>query len=162
MYIPQKKMVRNYFSNVTNKGTPYNKEFWKLVKPFFSNKDCLSNSGIKLVDKDEIINKEKTKRQPIALTIFSMSLSEGVVAQSPMFQWTTMTTMVNIMSEHKKQSSILSIKSKMRFKKLNSPTNPFCLVTTDRVKSYLQAREQLLLLKTDEKYYVSNFIFASF
>ena len=33
----RKKAMRNHFKEATKNGTPSNKEFWDLVKPFLSN-----------------------------------------------------------------------------------------------------------------------------
>ena len=46
---------------------------------------------------------------------------------------------VNIISEHKNHLSILKIKNKMHFNQLNTPNNPFCQITKDRLISYLKA-----------------------
>ena len=37
-----------------------NKEFWKTIRPFFTNKGCLENTDIMLIHDDEIITDDKT------------------------------------------------------------------------------------------------------
>ena len=40
----RRKAIKQYFSNITSKGIVTNKEFWKTIKPFLTNKGCLENS----------------------------------------------------------------------------------------------------------------------
>ena len=37
-----------------------NKEFWKTIKPVLTNKGCLENSDIMLIDDDEMVTDDKT------------------------------------------------------------------------------------------------------
>ena len=37
-----------------------NKEFWKTIKPFLTNKGCLENSEIMLINDDEMVTDDKT------------------------------------------------------------------------------------------------------
>ena len=37
-----------------------NKEFWKTIKPFLTNKGCLENSDIMLINDDEMVTDDKT------------------------------------------------------------------------------------------------------
>ena len=40
-------------------GVQTNKDFWKLIKPFLTNKGFLENAGIMLTEKDKIVTEEK-------------------------------------------------------------------------------------------------------
>ena len=40
----RRKAIKQYFSNIISKGIVTNKEFWKTIKPFLTNKGCLENS----------------------------------------------------------------------------------------------------------------------
>ena len=51
----RKKSMKQYFSNITSKGTVTNREFWKTMKPFLTNKGCLDNSDIMLRGDNEMI-----------------------------------------------------------------------------------------------------------
>ena len=42
----RRKAIKQYFSNITGKGIVTNKEFWKTIRPFLTNKGCLENSDI--------------------------------------------------------------------------------------------------------------------
>ena len=37
-----------------------NKEFWKTIKPVLTNKGCLENSDIMLINDDEMVTDDKT------------------------------------------------------------------------------------------------------
>ena len=47
-------------SIITCKGIVTNKEFWKTIKPFLTNKGCLENSDIMLINDDEMVTDDKT------------------------------------------------------------------------------------------------------
>ena len=44
---------------VTKSGVNTNKEFWKIIKPFLTNKGFLSGNEIKLIENDEVITEKK-------------------------------------------------------------------------------------------------------
>ena len=44
--ISEQKASKQYFSNITDKRIVTNKEFWKTIQPFLTNKGCLENSDI--------------------------------------------------------------------------------------------------------------------
>ena len=56
----RRKAIKQYFSNITSKGILTNKEFSKTIKPFLTNKVCLENSNIMLINDDEIVTDDKT------------------------------------------------------------------------------------------------------
>ena len=45
---PAKKMFRNYFNKIANGNIVTNRNFWKIIKPFLSNKGHLKNVDIML------------------------------------------------------------------------------------------------------------------
>ena len=55
----RKKSIKQYFSNNTSKGVVINREFWKTMKPFLTNKGCLDNSDIILRGDNEMITDDK-------------------------------------------------------------------------------------------------------
>ena len=55
----RKKSMKQYFSNIKSKGTVTNREFWKTMKPFLTNNDCLDNSDIMLRGDNEMITDDK-------------------------------------------------------------------------------------------------------
>ena len=54
-----RKATKQYFSNITSKVTVTNKEFWKTIKPFITNKGCLENSDTMLINDDDMITDDK-------------------------------------------------------------------------------------------------------
>ena len=54
------KAIKQYFSNITSKGIVTNKEFGKTIRPFVTNKGCLENSDITLINYDEMVTEDKT------------------------------------------------------------------------------------------------------
>ena len=55
----RKKSIKNYFSKVTESGVNTSKEFWKIFKPFLTNKGFFSGYEITLIENDELITEEK-------------------------------------------------------------------------------------------------------
>ena len=55
----RKKSIKQYFSNVTNRGIVTNREFWKTMKTFLTNKGCLDNIDIMLRGDNEMIIEDK-------------------------------------------------------------------------------------------------------
>ena len=51
--------LKHYFSNITSNGIITNKNFWKAIKPFLTNMDCLDKSDILLRDDEKIVTDEK-------------------------------------------------------------------------------------------------------
>ena len=51
----RKKIIRNYFSKIANGNIATNKNFWKIIKPFLSNKVDLENVHIMLNHNNEIV-----------------------------------------------------------------------------------------------------------
>ena len=53
------KSITQNFSKITSKGIMTNKQFWKTMKPFLTNKGCLENNDIILLDGDEMITNDR-------------------------------------------------------------------------------------------------------
>ena len=51
--------ITQHFSKITSKGITTNKQFWKTMKPFLTNKGCLENDDIILLDGEEMITNDK-------------------------------------------------------------------------------------------------------
>ena len=52
------KTKKQYFKSVSSKDMAANKQFWDVVKPFFSNKNFLSDNHISIKDKSKIADNE--------------------------------------------------------------------------------------------------------
>ena len=55
----RRNSIKHYFSNITSNGIITNKNFWKAIKLFLTNKDGLENSDIMLRDDEKMITDEK-------------------------------------------------------------------------------------------------------
>ena len=55
----KKECIKNHFSKVTESGVSTSKEFWKIIKPFLTNKGFLSGNEIMLIENDKFITEEK-------------------------------------------------------------------------------------------------------
>ena len=51
----REKSITQHFSKITSKGIMTNKQFWKTMKPFLTNKGCLEKKNIILLDGEEMI-----------------------------------------------------------------------------------------------------------
>ena len=56
----RRKATKQHFSDITSEGILTNKGFWKRIKPFLTNKGCLENSDIMLINDDEMVTDDKT------------------------------------------------------------------------------------------------------
>ena len=55
----RRKSIQHYFSSITSNGIITNKNFWKAIKPFLTNKGCLEKSDIMLRGDEKMITDEK-------------------------------------------------------------------------------------------------------
>ena len=51
----RKKSIRNYFNKIANRNIVTNRNFWKIIKPFLSNKGHLENVDIMLNHNNKIV-----------------------------------------------------------------------------------------------------------
>ena len=54
----RKKSIRNYFNKIANENIVTNRNFWKIIKPFLTNKGHLENAEIMLIQDKKIISNE--------------------------------------------------------------------------------------------------------
>ena len=54
----RKKCIKGHLKNITDKGLSSNKDFWKFVKPFVSDKGFSQNNEIILIENNDVIKKE--------------------------------------------------------------------------------------------------------
>ena len=54
----RKKSIRNYFNKIENENVVTNKNFWKTIKPFLTNKGHLENAETMLIQDKKIISNE--------------------------------------------------------------------------------------------------------
>ena len=56
--IQKKKRIRNYFNKIVNENIATNRNFWNVIRPFFTNKGHLENAEIMLIQDKKIISNE--------------------------------------------------------------------------------------------------------
>ena len=103
-----KKYKKEYFENL-NVATN-SKPFWDKCKPYFSNKHAKGDSNIMLIEKDEILLKNKK-----IADVFN-SYFDSVTDSLDLFSWSTQTdnentnALVNILKMFHSQTSLIKIK----------------------------------------------------
>ena len=89
------------------------KEFWKIIKPFLTNKGFLSGNEITLIENDEVITEEKI------LTEKFNNHYTNIVEQSCGVSSTKLNLVNNSLNENQ-NPSITKIKSKFMFAQSNA------------------------------------------
>ena len=118
----RKKSIKQYFSNITSKGTVTNREFWKTMKPFLTNKGCLDNCDImhrgdnKMITDDKCLAKLFNEHYINIVERSSGSKPEKMVCHNEDFD-----ILHNIIKKYENHTSIIKIKNFMSMKShLNS------------------------------------------
>ena len=116
----RRKAIKQYFSNLTSKGIVTNKEFWKTIRSFLTNKGCLENSDIMLINDDEMVTDDKTLAKTFnEYYINTVERSSGLKPEIMEFE-NSFNTIRNILHSnidcYKNHPSILKIKSEVRSK----------------------------------------------
>ena len=142
----RKKSMKQYFSNITSKGTVTNREFWKTMKPFLTNKGSLDNSDIMLRGDNEMITDDKRlaklfNEHYINIIERSSGLKpEKTVCHNENFD--KKMVLHNIIRKYENHSSITKIKSSMPVKSHLSSNNTLASVrrvTSDEVNLILKS-----------------------
>ena len=55
----RRRSITQHFSKITSKGIMTDKQFWKAMKPFLTNKGCLENNDIILLDGEVMIANDR-------------------------------------------------------------------------------------------------------
>ena len=58
-YVSIRRKPIKHFSDIASNGTITNKNFWKAIKPFMTNKGFFENSDVMLKDDEKMITNEK-------------------------------------------------------------------------------------------------------
>ena len=125
----RKKCIKNYFSKVTESGVNTNKEFWKIIKPFLTNKGFLSENETTIIENDEVTTDEKILAEkfnnhytnfierscgvrPTKLNLVNNSLNENE-------------SVIDAITCHfRNHPSVTEIKSKFMFAQSNAESSP--------------------------------------
>ena len=121
----RKRSIKQYFSNITSKGIVTNREFWKTMKPFLTNKGCLDNCDImlrgdnKMITDDKCLAKLFNEHYINIVERSSGSKPEKIICHNEDFD--KRIVLHNIIKKYKNHSSIIKIKNFMSVKShLNS------------------------------------------
>ena len=116
----RKKSIKQYFSNITSKGIVTNREFWKTMKPFLTNKGCLDNCDImlrgdnKMITDDKCLAKLFNEHYINIVERSSGSKPEKIVCHNEDFD--KRIVLHNIIKKYENHSSIIKIKNFMSVK----------------------------------------------
>ena len=121
-----------------------NKEFWKTIKPFLTNKGCLENSDIMLINDDEMIADDKTLAKTFNEHYINIvERSSGLKPETMEFDNSLNTSrniLHSIIDRYKNHPSILKIKSEVSSKSCSDGDfSRNILVTLDEVEKMLQS-----------------------
>ena len=120
----RKKSIKQYFSNITSKGIVTNREFWKTMKPFLTNKGCLDNCDIMLRGDNKMITDDKRLVKLLNEHINIVERSGGLKPEKIVCyneEFDKRIALHNIIKKYENHSSIIKIKNLMSVKShLNS------------------------------------------
>ena len=149
----RRKAIKQYFSNITSKGTVTNKEFWKTIRPFLTNKGCLENTDIMLINDDEIVTDDKTLAKTFNEHYINIvERSSGLKPEKMEFEnsLNTRNILHSIIDRYKNHPSILKIKSEVSSKSCSdSDFSCNILVTSDEVEKMLKSLNSKKAAGTD-------------
>ena len=123
----RKKPIKHYFSDITSTGIVTNREFWRTMKPFLTNKGCLDNCDIMLRGDNNMITDDKRLAKHFSehyINIVERSSNlkpEKIVCHNEDFDKGIV--LHNIIKKYENHSSIIKIKSCMSVKSHLSSNN---------------------------------------
>ena len=116
----RKKSIKQYFSNIASKLIVTNREFWKKMKRFLTNKGCLDNSNIMLRDDNEMKTDDKRLAKLFNEHYTSIvERSSGFKPEKIVYhneEFDKRMVLHNIIKEYENHSSIIKIKKNMSVK----------------------------------------------
>ena len=105
-----RKAKKEYFSQLNVKDIKDNKRFWKIIKPYVSNK-CKSCPKIILIENDKIINDDIETAEVMNTYFVNVTKSLNIAAHE--YTRNDNKTVQQIIDLHKNRPSILAIKGHM-------------------------------------------------
>ena len=154
---PVKIDKTKYFSNITSKGIVTNRELWKTMKLFLTNKGCLNNSHIMLRGDNEMITNDKClanifNEHYINIVEQSRGLKpEKIVCHNEDFDKRLI--LHNIIKKYENHSSMIKIKNNMSVKSQLSSNNTLASarqVTSNEVQFLLKSLNTKMASGTDK------------
>ena len=107
----RRKCMKNYLKELTEKGLPTNKSFWKFMKPFLTNKGFTGNNDITLIHQNKIISDEKQLTKLLnSYYINIVEKSSDTKTFGINFKNTSVQFVRDIVNSYKNHPSIIKIK----------------------------------------------------
>ena len=120
----REKSIKLYFSNITSKGIVTNREFWKKMKTFLTNKRCLDDCEVMLRDDNKIITDDKRLTKLFNEHYINIvERSSGLKPACRKEDFDKRTVLHNIIKKYENHSSIIKIKNYMSMKSNLSSNN---------------------------------------
>ena len=135
MCFSRKKLIKQYFSNITSKGIVTNSEFQKTIKPFLTNKNCLNNSDMFRGDNEMITDDKRFTK------LFNEYYVNIVARSSNNDDFDMRMNLHNVIEKYENHSSLIKIKNCMSVKSQLSSNNTLASpsqVTSDEVNLILK------------------------
>ena len=136
------KSIRNYFNKIANGNIVANRNFWKIVKLFLSNKGHLENVDIMLNHNNKIICNDHELVKIFNehyINIIEKSGGEKPTNITEEYSFDNDKKAIEIIcNSYKNHPSILKIRSAITVKENSNDNTIFSLVNRDEVKQCLQ------------------------
>ena len=134
----RKKSIRNYFNKIANGNIVTNRNFWKIIKPFLSNKGHLENVDITLNHNNKIVcNDHKLVK---VFNEHYINIIEKLGGEKPTniteeYSFENDKQAIEIIcNSYKNHPSILKIRSAITVKENSNDNTIFSPVNRDEVK----------------------------
>ena len=136
----RRKSTKSYFRAITQNGVMNNKNFWKVIKPFLTNKGFIDGNKITIVDGDEIISEEKELVK--IFNVHYINIVEKTCGLKPKIlnqenkTLTNNENIENIKKQYESHPSIIEIKNNLTY--YPKDNNISILTTPSEVKKLLK------------------------
>ena len=136
------KRIRNYINEIANGNIVANRNFWKIIKPFLSNRGHLENVDIMLNRNNNIVCNDNELVKVFNehyINIIEKSGDENPTDITEEYSSDNDKQAIeNICNSYKNHPSILKIRSAIAAKENSNDNTIFSPVNTDEAKQYLQ------------------------
>ena len=138
----RKKSIRNYFNKIANRNTVTNRNFWKIIKPFLSNKGHLENVDIMLNHNNKIVCNDHELVKVFNehyINIIEKSGGEKPTNIAEKYSFENDKQAIEIIcNSYKNHPSILKIRSAIKVKENSNDNTILSPENRDEVKECLQ------------------------
>ena len=136
------KRIRNYINEIANGNIVANRNFWKIIKPFLSNRGHLENVDIMLNRNNNIVCNDNELVKVFNehyINIIEKSVDENPTDITEEYSFDNDKRAIeNICNSYKNHPSILKIRGAIAAKENSNDNTIFLPVNTDEAKQCLQ------------------------